>query len=88
MNIQVVRQEGLEFLKTIPDKSVDLILTDPPYIISRESGMNKFVKEVAKIEASGKNVKQKLNGKHIRRKRNLTDDKYKKKLYQVWKYFW
>ena len=29
----------LELLSKIKDKSVDLILTDPPYIISRESGM-------------------------------------------------
>ena len=77
MNIQVVRQEGLEFLKTIPDKSVDLILTDPPYIISRESGMNKFVKEVAKIEASGKNVKTEAQWEAHKKKKNLTDDKYK-----------
>jgi len=77
MNIQVVRQKGLEFLKTIPDKSVDLILTDPPYIISRESGMNKFVKEVAKIEASGKNVKTEAQWEAHKKKKNLTDDKYK-----------
>ena len=29
----------LELLSDIKDKSVDLVLTDPPYIISRESGM-------------------------------------------------
>ena len=32
--------DGLEYLSTIPDGSVDLILTDPPYIISKETGMN------------------------------------------------
>lgn len=31
---------GLEYLQTIQNNSVDLILTDPPYIISRDSGMN------------------------------------------------
>ena len=34
-------QDGLKFLEEIPDNSVDLILTDPPYITSRDSGMNK-----------------------------------------------
>jgi len=32
--------DGLEYLSTILDGSVDLILTDPPYIISKETGMN------------------------------------------------
>ena len=27
----------LELMKDIPDKSIDLILTDPPYIISKKS---------------------------------------------------
>jgi DNA modification methylase len=34
--------DGIDLLNTIQDGSVDLILTDPPYIISRESGMNKL----------------------------------------------
>ena len=34
--------DGIDLLNTIQDGSVDLFLTDPPYIISRESGMNKF----------------------------------------------
>jgi len=41
-------QEGLQFLSDIPDESVDLILTDPPYITSRDSGMDKWVDHVAK----------------------------------------
>jgi site-specific DNA-methyltransferase (adenine-specific) len=32
--------DGLSYLKTITNSSIDLILTDPPYIISRDSGMN------------------------------------------------
>ena len=38
--IEVKNQEGLEYLKTIANGSIDLVLTDPPYIISRDSGMN------------------------------------------------
>ena len=33
--------DGLAMLKQLDDNSVDLVLTDPPYIISKESGMNK-----------------------------------------------
>jgi site-specific DNA-methyltransferase (adenine-specific) len=40
--------DALLFLKTIDNKSVDLILTDPPYIISKDSGMNKHYNVVAK----------------------------------------
>jgi len=31
--------DGIEFLKSLDSNSVDLILTDPPYQISRDSGM-------------------------------------------------
>ena len=34
-------QDGLEFLKSLDTGTVDLILTDPPYQISKESGMQK-----------------------------------------------
>ena len=44
MNIQNI--DGIEFLQNLPDNSINLILTDPPYLISRESGMNNFEKEV------------------------------------------
>ena len=40
-------------MSDIPDNSVDLILTDPPYITSRDSGMDKWVDHVAKQDASG-----------------------------------
>jgi site-specific DNA-methyltransferase (adenine-specific) len=40
--------DGLEFLETLPDNSVDLILTDPPYITSRDSGMEKWAHHVEK----------------------------------------
>jgi site-specific DNA-methyltransferase (adenine-specific) len=33
--------DGLAFLSKVPNNSVDLILTDPPYIISHETGMDK-----------------------------------------------
>ena len=51
--IKFFHQEGLQFLSDIPDNSIDLILTDPPYITSRETGMDKWVGHVAKQDASG-----------------------------------
>jgi len=57
-NIKIFNKEGLQFLSELPDKSVDLILTDPPYITSRDSGMDKWVDHVAKQDASGsQNIK-------------------------------
>tara|TARA_A100001515_G_scaffold115245_1_gene96816 strand:- start:469 stop:1164 length:696 start_codon:yes stop_codon:yes gene_type:complete len=38
MNIVLKHQEGLEFLSGIADNSIDLVLTDPPYEISRSTG--------------------------------------------------
>jgi len=56
--INLTHQEGLQFLSAIPDNSVDLILTDPPYITSIDSGMDKWVEHVAQQDASGSvNVK-------------------------------
>lgn len=44
--IEIFKMEGLEFLKSVESNSVDLILTDPPYLTSRESGMNKWNEKV------------------------------------------
>jgi len=45
--ISFENREGLDYLTTIEDGSVDLILTDPPYIISKDSGMEEFSKTVS-----------------------------------------
>jgi site-specific DNA-methyltransferase (adenine-specific) len=39
-SIDIKNIDGLSYLKTIENNSVDLILTDPPYIISKETGMD------------------------------------------------
>ena len=41
--------DGLELLKTLENNSIDLILTDPPYIISRNSGMDKYMDQVKPV---------------------------------------
>jgi len=52
-NITLKHQEGLQFLEGLPSNSIDLILTDPPYITSRDSGMDKWVGHVAKQDQEG-----------------------------------
>lgn len=41
MLMDIQNNNGSDYLLTIEDNSIDLILTDPPYIISRDSGMDK-----------------------------------------------
>jgi len=45
---EIKNSEGKLYLESIGTKSIDLVLTDPPYITSRETGMDKFSKSVAK----------------------------------------
>jgi site-specific DNA-methyltransferase (adenine-specific) len=42
--------DGLEYLKTIENNSINLILTDPPYIISKDTGMDKHYNMVKENE--------------------------------------
>jgi len=54
-DIDVRRTDGNQYLEGVEDGSVNLILTDPPYIISRDSGMNTHYNQVKQNEAN--NVK-------------------------------
>ena len=47
----ISRETDLELLKNLPSKSVDLILTDPPYVISKSSGMDEYKRH---LDAGGK----------------------------------
>ena len=38
--MKLLQGDCLELMVNIPDKSIDLILTDPPYLISKKSGFN------------------------------------------------
>ena len=76
-DIQISNVDGLKLLKTMKNNSIDLILTDPPYIISKESGMNEFEKTVKNIEKDDKNAKTEEEWKDYKAKNNLQDDKYK-----------
>jgi len=48
-NIELKQQDAYEFLQEIPSDSIDLILTDPPYEISKPSG---FIDSLTKPDGS------------------------------------
>lgn len=45
-SMEIKNVDGMQYLTTIKDGSIDLILTDPPYIISKETGMNSHYNKV------------------------------------------
>ena len=53
MKSSFTKATDLELLQSIEKNSVDLVLTDPPYIISRESGMDGYRKH---LDAGGEHV--------------------------------
>jgi site-specific DNA-methyltransferase (adenine-specific) len=79
-NIEVKNMEGLEYLSTVPNSSVDLILTDPPYIISKETGMNTHYNNVKQNEDNNVEfVKTEEEWCFYKQENNITDDKNKEK---------
>ena len=75
LNIEIKLQEGFEYLSTIPNKSIDLILTDPPYIISRDSGMNSHYNTVKENERMNvQEVKTEEEWLAYKTENGLTDD--------------
>ena len=72
--------DGLQYLTSIDDGSIDLILTDPPYIISKDSGMDKLYNEVSQNEINGIDlVKNEEEWKQYKRENNIIDDTNKEK---------
>ena len=49
--------DGVDYLNTLSGKSIDLVLTDPPYGISQSTGMDKWVAHVAACRKSATNYK-------------------------------
>jgi site-specific DNA-methyltransferase (adenine-specific) len=72
---QIKNTDGLTYLNYIENNSIDLILTDPPYIISRESGMNTHYKNVKKNEENMiMTVKTEEEWEYFKKKKELLDD--------------
>jgi len=62
--VSLILGNSLDKIKDkIENKSIDLILTDPPYIISRDSGMDQFHKFVQNKEEFVKTEKDWLEYK-------------------------
>lgn len=79
-NIEIVNSEGLKYLSTIDDNTIDLILTDPPYIISKDSGMNTHYNNVKYNEDNNiENVKSEEEWEIYKEENNIEDDKNKEK---------
>lgn len=70
--------DGLEFMSKIPNNSVDLVLTDPPYIISRDSGMNQHYNLVKKNAAENiEFVKTEEEWETYKTEKGIVDDEKK-----------
>ena len=50
--IDIKNCDGIDYLHTLDNNSIDLILTDPPYIISKDAGMNKLYNSVKNKQSS------------------------------------
>jgi site-specific DNA-methyltransferase (adenine-specific) len=75
-DIEIRNVDGFEYLSTIPDSSVDLILTDPPYIISKETGMNAHYNKVKHNEKCNiEFVKTEEEWIKYKTENNIDDDK-------------
>ncbi len=78
LNMNIQNCEGTEFLKSIENNSIDLILTDPPYIISRNTGMNTHYNNVKQNELDNvSSVKTDQEWEEYKIKNNITDNKNK-----------
>ena len=80
--------DGLCYLESLNNETINLVLTDPPYIISRKTGMDEQAKIVQKYSESKKNIKSEEDWKKLKTneewekrmtKNNITDENKKKK---------
>jgi len=70
--------DGMKYLESVKDTSIDLILTDPPYIISRESGMNSHYNKVKDNEIKNvETVKTEKEWEEYKTVNNIEDDNNK-----------
>ena len=46
ITMDIQNKDGLVYLSTIDNNSIDLVLTDPPYITSKKTGMSNLYKQI------------------------------------------
>lgn len=72
--IDIKNEEGLKYLVDVENNSVNLVLIDPPYIISKDTGMNKHYNNVKDNEANGiQSVKSKKEWNQYIKKKMVDD---------------
>jgi site-specific DNA-methyltransferase (adenine-specific) len=80
INVDIANTDGLMYLKTIENNSIDLILTDPPYIISKETGMNTLYNNIQENMINNiLEVKTDEEWEKYKDEKNIKDDSNKKK---------
>ena len=73
--IQIENSEGLEFLSKLDNNSINLILTDPPYMTSRKTGMDSHYNLVkSNLENDIKYIKTEKEWEEYKTTKNITDD--------------
>ena len=88
-NSEIRNIEGLDYLETINNNTIDLVLTDPPYITSRKTGMDEQAKIVQNYENTKENLKTETDWINFKtdeewtnwmKDNNIKDDKIDKEL--------
>jgi site-specific DNA-methyltransferase (adenine-specific) len=78
--ITIENISGLDYLKTVNNNSIDLVLTDPPYIISKASGMNSHYNNVKFNEENDiTQVKTENEWEEYKKLNKIEDDTNKEK---------
>lgn len=91
LKLDIYNQEGLEFLKSIEDNTVDLILTDPPYITSTDTGMDRWYDKVANIREEQKKLRAEAKASKDKRiedkakSENISKEEAKERLQEEFK---
>jgi len=74
-DIEIKNIDGLTYLKTIDDNSIDLVLVDPPYITSRDTGMDKHYNLIKQNEENNiEYMKTEDEWLEYKKKNNILDD--------------
>ena len=78
-NIDFKCQDGIEYLSSVDNTSIDLVITDPPYIISKETGMNKHYNIIKNGESNGiEYIKTEIEWEKYKKEQLIGDDNKKK----------
>ena len=72
-NIEIKNTDCMNYLKEIANNSIDLVLTDPPYIISRESGINTFYQNLKQNEDDNE-MRTEEDWENYKNKHKIDDD--------------